>query len=323
MVNFGDADALSCRVGTLNNLPLTVGYLPVLGDNVTPTGPADTPFDLPQGATQFLILFFTPNAAFEGQEVYLDFTCDGNSPAVHAPLNGINSVNLTAFDTPHPDIITISATPSGDGILNVPAFGSYGAMGVAAVNIGEGLSSGATSGAQAAGDSADLVAWPDLGEFPSGLQTLICETDPGTGACLAPPAICVNTRIGITAKTYTVFAGSIRGAGAPLFIDISRLNVRFFARPAQPNQCVSAGQVYGATGASVQSPGPSGEAIYHTGIHEGLSFPAIGHPGRIRALTTPEGKIYARILPSNGGSFTLSGTMEVAAATKEKTNFQK
>ncbi|HAQ35049.1 MAG TPA: hypothetical protein DCQ53_06790, partial [Alphaproteobacteria bacterium] len=54
------------------------------------------------------------------------------------PIVGVNSVHLTIGSAPSPDILSISATPSGDGVIRIPASGRVQLMTAAAVNIGVG-----------------------------------------------------------------------------------------------------------------------------------------------------------------------------------------
>ena len=80
------------------------------------------------------------------------------------------------------DMISIGATPTNDGIVDVPP-STGGAFGVATVNI-------ATSATVTA--KAQYVRPFNESDPAKQFLVFICETNPATGACLAPPAASVQ-----------------------------------------------------------------------------------------------------------------------------------
>ena len=260
LINGGDTTATGCFVTippTGNPPGLTFSYRAFQSDNATPAAPADTPVDIAGQASQSFVLSVTPANVFSGTDIEFEFACDG---PIKAPvIKGVNTLFLTAASTASPDIITIAVSPTGDGVVHIPALGDVEAMGVAAVNIGSGVG------------TAPIIVAPDTGDTPLPLDLTICETFPDTGACKSPASATVSTVIGASASTFSVFASSAHGAGVPNFPDMARLNVRYYDEPAPADapQGTSkpaalppsgAGEVFGGTSTGVTSPGPDSTA---------------------------------------------------------------
>jgi hypothetical protein len=116
--------------------------------------------------------------------------------AFGAAQNLANTFAVTALGTfEAADMISIGATPSGDGILAVPS-GTGGAFGVATVNIGV-----------AATVTARPVSARPFGEDDPAKQftAFICETD-AASHCLTPPAASVQFTAAPNAPhTFAVF----------------------------------------------------------------------------------------------------------------------
>jgi hypothetical protein len=172
------------------------------------TGNPNTPVDIPAGAIQTFALAFTPTAPFESSDVRLNFTCD----AVPAPIvTGLNTLLLSASETPVPDIIALAATTSADGVVRVPGAGASAAFAVATVNTGAG---------------GMITASADTGSSSLPLALFLCETQPGTGACQAPPAASVTTNIATAATPgFAVFV--VATGDVPFDPAAKRVFVRF------------------------------------------------------------------------------------------------
>jgi hypothetical protein len=212
ITNAGGSGAVGCRILPFSPpdpaLLVVFSFQPTDPATNRVTGEPDIPVDIPAGATRTFVLSFSPLAAFEPTEIRLAFVC---ANTVRAAIGaGINTVTLAASNTPIPDVVALVATASNDGILAIPGAAGAAAFAVASVNLGA---------ASAITVSADTGAVP----LPLGLS--VCQTNPLTGACLAPPGPSVTTQIGANATpTFAVVAGA---QGAIAFAPESR---RIFVR---------------------------------------------------------------------------------------------
>src|SRR5439155_178152 len=84
---------------------------------------------------------------------------------------GLNTFLLSASATPSPDLVAIGATPSGDGILNIPGNNGSAFFAAAAINIGAG---------------AQITASIDDNGKGLALMATVCQSDPATAACVNP-----------------------------------------------------------------------------------------------------------------------------------------
>ena len=98
-------------------------------------------------------------------ELPLLFNCEGVAAA--RSLVGINTFGITATAAGGVDMVALTATASGDGVLRIPGAGGAGAFALASVNVG--LAGTVTARAIAANNAPLILA--------------LCETDPVTGLC--------------------------------------------------------------------------------------------------------------------------------------------
>jgi hypothetical protein len=112
--------------------------------------------------------------------------------------------------TPIADIIALVATPTNNGIIEVPN-GGAAAFAVASSNVGV---------------TGDIVASVDTGAAKLPVVLNLCQSNPANGQCLAPPAPSVALNIaGGAAPTFSVF---LQSTGAiPFAPAASRVFVRF------------------------------------------------------------------------------------------------
>src|SRR6202012_2770815 len=125
----------------------------------------------------------------------------------------INTVDLTISSRyATVDAIAVAATPTNDGIIAVPQ-GGAAAFSVASTNLGM---------------SDNVTVSVDTGSTTLPATLAICQTDPSSGACLAPPALSVTiTDSPGSVATYSVFVQSTGPiALAPVQ---SRVFVRFIS----------------------------------------------------------------------------------------------
>jgi subtilisin family serine protease len=158
------------------------------------SGQPDTPVDIPSGAAQSFVFGVTSTSAVSNIVLQPVFRCDNIRPS-NSVLD-VTTLRLTADEYANADIISIAQTASQDGIASVPLNGVT-AFAVAAVNIGIGQSP-VYALLQPLDPNMSLIAG-------------ICETDPASGQCLAPPNRAVQTVFATNdVRTFSVF---VRGVG--------------------------------------------------------------------------------------------------------------
>jgi VCBS repeat-containing protein len=214
VVNAGASAAQSCTIKVPANAPVSLSYQLTDAANA-PVGPADASFDVAPAQARSFILSLTPLATNTGVAVFPDFVCDNAN--VDA-IPGVNTVFLSIDNKEVPDILSIGATASGDGIIAVPS-GSVGLMTASAINIGVGDAAGSA-------DTAVTVS-VDNGAASLPLLLQLCELDAGS-LCITPlgedP---VSTIIGDNASFFAVFVTDQSG-GAGIALDPA--NARVFLR---------------------------------------------------------------------------------------------
>ena len=191
LINATGVAVTGCYLALPNtpSIPASFSYQTTNASNQL-TGTANTPVNIPVGGSQGFVLGITPNAAFNATDIPIVFDCANTVPAPSQA--GLNTFLLSASSTPAPDMVAIGATPSGDGVLRVPGSTGIHAFGASAVNIGA---------------TGTITATADTGGVSLPLTLTLCQTNPGTGGCLAPPAASVSSSIGNQqVATYAVFA---------------------------------------------------------------------------------------------------------------------
>ena len=190
LLNNSQVDAIGCRIGLGSPLPVILDFHrsdPATNETV---GPQNTAVDIPAGAFQTFVIGLTPTTALSGSELQLNTDCANATPAPYNP--GINSIILSASQTPVADIVAIAATASNDGIAELGFPSNQGAFAVATANLGV---------------ATRITARIDVGEVP--VTAFICQTDPLTGACLGPIAESVSLDIAAGANpSFAVFLES-------------------------------------------------------------------------------------------------------------------
>ncbi len=214
VINAGSNGAQNCQVSIPGSAPVSLSYQPTNAANV-PNGTADSMFDLAPGETRSFIYAFTPLSTSTGVEVFPNTVCDNASVAA---IPGVNTVFLSIADHAVPDILSIGATPSGDGIITVPA-GSISFMSVSATNIGAGDSAGSAN--------ASITVTADDGGAGLPLLVQVCETD-SAGTCISPLGTGpVTSNIGSGASFFAVFVSDLASGGIPLDPAGKRIFLRF------------------------------------------------------------------------------------------------
>lgn len=265
IINAGDSTGTGCliRPHAPSTLLASFSYQAYQSDGTTPAAAADTPIDIASGATQLFVITFTPSAGIGGEQIALDYVCMNGTAEVLAPrVPGVNTPVLSATFSSEPDIITIGATPTGDGIVNVPNLSglrNFESFSVSAVNIGPAAPTGPVL------VTVDTGTVRRLGKDrthsrANGLR--ICESDPATGLCITPfSPFLTSTFSGAEVHTYVVLLTTDGRHGAPLFADMTRMFVRFAldATPSGGTDPVP-GFKYGATSVAYTIPFTTGTA---------------------------------------------------------------
>jgi len=237
VINLGPGMATDCSVMSAKSLAATFTYQTTDAATNALTGSPNTPVDIPAGRAQSFVVAVTPTSFFDPTDVQLRFDCANTDPAPIAA--GVNTFQLSASAIPAPDLIALAATPTKDGTLTL---NSAGAFSVATVNSGIG---------------EQITVSADTGGASLPVSLLLCQTEPGTGACLVPPTPTVTTQIDANATpTFGIF---VTGSGH-MPIPLDPATNRIFVRLTD-----SGGIVRGATSVAVQMPFPP-DAFLSVGI---------------------------------------------------------
>jgi len=218
-----------CRVALPDTAPagLSLSYQTTNPATNAPTGSPDTPATIAgNDGYQTFVLSFNATAALSVTAQPLDFECAGYLPA--PATIGVNTIDLTVSSTPVPDIVALAATATNDGTVHVPV-GGAGAFAVATVNLGA---------------SANLTVSADTGAASLPISLSLCQTNPATGQCLAPPTSTVAyTATANGTPTFSIF---VNDNGPIAFAPgTARIFVRFKD---------AAGASHGSTSVAVESP---------------------------------------------------------------------
>ena len=214
MVNTASAPLSNCRVALSSSAPagLTLDYQTTDPATNALTGSLDTPVTISgDDGIQTFLLSFRAASPTGGIAIPLEFGCDNVLPAQSIP--GINTVDLIMDSESLPDIIALAATSTANGIIQVPEGGSA-AFAVATVNLGT--------------DRTTIVS-VDVNEAPLPIAVTLCQTDPATAQCLAPPAasVTLDFKAGAT-PTFSVF---VQASGS---VKLDPANSRVFVRFEDP-----------------------------------------------------------------------------------------
>ena len=215
VINIGGAAGTACGIAPQVSVPAVLSFQTTDPATNDVTGSPNMPVSIAAGATQSFVLAFAPNAAFGATPITFTFACGGLSPAPVAV--GINDFTLSASATPVPDIITIVAS-TDPGYLDISPATSTGAFAVATINLG-------------AGATLDATVDTALANLP--LVLALCQTDPLSARCLAPPAPALTLPFASGAiTTFSVFATA--GAPIPAMPAVNRVFIRFSDSTGNP-----------------------------------------------------------------------------------------
>jgi hypothetical protein len=210
VINIGHNPAIGCVIGLKTNILAAFNYQTTHPATNQPIGTPNTPVNIAAGGFQTFLISITPTAPISPTDVAINFNCTNSESA--AVIVGLNTLLLSASNTPTPDIVALAATPSNDGIANISGLTGPGVFAVATVNVG-------------ASGSITVSADTGAANLPIGLS--VCQTNPSTGICLGAISSVVTAQIN-SAQTPT-FAIFIHGSGQPIPFDPAnnRIVVRF------------------------------------------------------------------------------------------------
>jgi hypothetical protein len=195
IINPGAVAGNACGLVPSTALPATFIFQTTDPTTNQLTGTPNTPVTIAAGATQSYVFGFTPSAPFAPVDVALSFTC---ANTLDAPIHvGLDTLLTTASSTPVPDLIAIGATPSNDGIVDIPGPTGTGFFAAAAIDIGA---------------SGTITATADDGGSGLPVTLILCQTDPSTGQCINPVMPGSSATLSISQNqtvTFTVFATGI------------------------------------------------------------------------------------------------------------------
>ena len=222
ILNDGSETPTRCGVALSDTENLSFSFVGTNAANEV-TGQTNTRIDVPAGQSQGYVLAVTPNEEFSGQPFTFDFDCANTDPAPIAAA--VNGFSLSSSNDPLADLIMIAASPSNDGVARIPGADGTGFFTVAAINIGaeETLTFSATATGQAS------------------VSPVLCETDPGTGACLA--ALAGSLERTVANGEVVFFSVFFAGGGQTVPFDPAETRIRFNAE--------AAGALRGATSVAV------------------------------------------------------------------------
>jgi len=196
VINAGPGTAIGVGLSLASALPGNFTYQTTDPNTNALTGTPNTPVNIPPGGAQTYILSITPSAAFPGTDVQFSFA--GANTFAIPPLPGINTLLLTASDSPVADIIALAATGTPGLTAVIPGSNGSVAFAVATSNVGV---------------SRSITVSPRKGSLP--IAVFVCRTN-ASGACISGnPAPTVTTTIG--ANETSTFSFFVQGQGVVPF----------------------------------------------------------------------------------------------------------
>jgi|GEM_PF-3003509 len=194
MINGGAVTAEDCRIGTASDVPVALSYQPTNAQTNAVTGKANTPVDVAPGAIQTWLVTADLLDGFAPTEVNLRFGCSNADPVPALP--GINTLLLSGSFGPVPDMVALAATPTQDGILNLPGANGSAAFSLASINVGS---------------AASVTIEADTSGVTLPISVALCETN-AQAQCINP-AQATTEPLPVSfgegqSRTFSVFVGA-------------------------------------------------------------------------------------------------------------------
>lgn len=168
VINGGTEDGHKCRLELAGQTVTGDFSYQTTNSQNELTGQANTPVELPVGASQSFVFSFRPVEIFYERTLWPMAVCD--NARYSARTYGLNNFLLSSSDAYLPDMVTVSDTLSHNGVLSLDGDNGTGFVVVATSQLG--------------GDAPMLLVTA-ANRIPVNLT--VCETNPATSVCLAPP----------------------------------------------------------------------------------------------------------------------------------------
>ncbi len=195
IINTNAIQATGCQIALEDGAVGDFSYQATDATTNAPIGSPNTPVTIPgnNGAQSFLVSVTSPKA-LQAVDVTFRFLCAGGLPVT--VLTGLNTLLMSASASATPDIVALAATPTANGIVDVPGNNGASAFAIATVNVGV---------------AGNITATAESSDATLPLALFICDTN-SSGACLSPPSSAATKVIAAgETSTYTVF---VNGAGS-------------------------------------------------------------------------------------------------------------
>ena len=250
VVSRNETPAQGCYVSAPFDAPisLTTQRLDAEGN---PVGTVNPNFDIEAGGTVSLVLGMTPTAETDGYDLFPIILCEN---AVLDPIEGVNSVFLAIDSAPVPDVLSISATQSADGVIRIGNSGGAGAMAASAVNIGAGDGS-------AGANEITLTVTVDTGSASLPLSLEMCRIN-ADAQCISPRGSGVTTVM--TRNDPYFFAVFVRDTSEGAGIPLDPANARVFLRFTD-----ASGTIRSVTSVAVTAPAAADAPVIASAMPEG------------------------------------------------------
>lgn len=227
ILNAGSGPVASCGLVPITPLPAVTSFFQTTDPaSNLPTRPVNVPAPIAPGGSQSYVFGITPTVPFAPVDVAIGFACEGVIRA--SVISGLDTFLLVASDTPVADMIAQAATVKNDGIVDAEGLQQSGAFAVATTNVGA---------------AAHIDVTADTNGVALPVSLFVCQTNPASGQCVAPPSESVSADVATGATpTFGVFAI----AHGPIAFDpaVNRIFLRF----------TEGGITRGATSVAIRTP---------------------------------------------------------------------
>jgi hypothetical protein len=168
----------NCSIAMATGIPAQFSYQATNPANNAPVGSPNQPFTVTPGVGSTFIFTVTPTAVFNPTQLAFNVSCSNATAA--AVYTDINTLLISSSATPPVDMIAISATATGDGVVHLND--GSGAFAISTANVG---SAGAINATGLLKTSSSLVS---IGICPtdSSAQCLPGTFAGGAGSATTP-----------------------------------------------------------------------------------------------------------------------------------------
>ena len=223
MANGGQSVLEGCRVLPLGPFAGQLQFQATDPSTNQLVGEPNQPVSIPVGGASSFVLTLNPSTTVEATNIEFNFKCN-NAPRA-GRVRGLNTLQFSASATATADILPISATQGGDGVIRLGGPAGATAFGTAALNIGTSVT--------------NVRVVPEA--LGLDLTLSVCETD-AKGTCKSSPADSVLADFRDAARTFSVFVFG-NGDNVPFDPANNRVELRFEHE----------GQIRGVTSVAVTS----------------------------------------------------------------------